>query len=69
MKMPLVLCNISEFDGAVPGRKSGTMVGDFEVPNVLAQGWELTEKLRDTLVDGKSLRLYSDGITGRVVID
>lgn len=69
MKTPLAICDISDFGEEKPGMKSGTRIGDFEVPNVRVQGWKLMEQLENTLVDGQSMRLYSDGITGRVIIE
>ena len=69
MKTPLALCDVSEFDGMAPGRKSGIKTKDHEVINIRAQGLKLAKKLDAKLEDGHSLRLYSDGITGRVVIE
>lgn len=71
MKTPLALCSISELNEATLGHKDGIRVNenDFELPNIRTQGLELAKKIREMLNDGQNLRIYSDGITGRVVIE
>lgn len=58
MKVPFVFCNVSEFNGTTPLQSDETRISDYG----------LLQKIEDSLKDGQSLRLYSDGIRGRIDI-
>ncbi len=59
MKVPSVFCNVSEFNGTTSIQCDGIRVSNYTA----------LQKLKDLMQNGQTVRLYSDGVRGRMIIE